>query len=297
MLWFKKQLEAAALPAIADLVRPAELPLALDRELFKLFFTRMLATVEQDGGIEAYLASLGAKHHAYAELLEQSRVDRLTLDDLELLLARVFTARRRVFPALQAMGEAGAAALVGELLYGAAPLGSRIQGFVDAMPGAEGMGRDNINAAAKVRRAAWDFASEMVHFADPVKYPLMSRWVWDQSTQSGALREFIRGADAMREIPFSNAPELFEGGRRWLAEQIAGEGIYRDVPFWIDLVLAEAYTTYFRSVTEGSLGADFGRGGPAYEQMRKLLGIDTSHNEGRSRVKKLGSEASGARHG
>lgn len=295
MFWFKKQPEAAALPVIADQIRPAELPLALDRELFKLYFTRMLATVELDGGIEAYLASLGAKHHAYAELLEQSRLERLTLEDLELLLDRVFTARRRMFPALESMGVTCAAALVGELLYGTAPLGSRIQSFVDTMPGAEGMGRDSINAAAKVRRAAWDFASELVHFNDPEKYPLMSRWVWDQSTQSGALREFIRGSDAMGEIPFNNTPELFEGGRKWLAEQIAEQGIYRDIPYWIDLVMAEAYTTYFRSVTEGSLGADFGRGGPAYEQMRKLLGIDSPPTAGRSRVKKTGMESTGAR--
>ncbi len=295
MLWFKKQPEAAALPATADQVRPAELPLALDRDLFKLYFTRLLATVEQDGGIEAYLASLGAKHHAYAELLERPRIERLTLDDLELLLDRVFTARRRVFPALESMGTACAAALIGELLYGTAPLSQRIQGFVDAMPGAEGMGRDCINAAAKVRRAAWDFAAELVHFSDPVKYPLMSRWVWDQSTQSGALREFIRAADATGEIPFNNTPELFEGGRRWLAERIAEQGIYRDIHFWIDLVLAEAYTTYFRSVTEGSLGADFGRGGPPYEQLRKLLGIDTPRGEGHSRVKKVGPEALGVR--
>lgn len=295
MLWFRKQPEAAALPASGDQIRPAELPLALDRELFELYFKRMLATVGQDGGIEAYLASLAAKRQAYAGLLERSRIERLTLEDLELLLERVFTARRRVFPALQAMGAACAAALVEELLYGQAPLGSRLQTFVDAMPGAEGMSRQSIDAAAKVRRAAWDFASELVHFSDPDKYPLMSRWVWDQSTQSGALREFIRGADAAGEIPFGNTPELFEGGRKWLAEQITEQGIYRDIPFWIDLVLAEAYTTYFRSVTEGSLGADFGRGGPAYEQMRKLLGIDAPAAAGRSRVKKTGMETAGAR--
>lgn len=296
MLWFKKQPAAAALPAATDQIAPAELPLALDRELFKLYFTRMQATVGQDGGIQAYLASLSAKHHAYTELLERSRIERLTLADIELLLNCVFTARRRVFPALASLGTARVAALVGELLHGAAPLGQRIQGLVDAMPGAEGMGRAHVNAAAKVRRAAWDFAAELLHFSDPVKYPLMSRWVWDQGTQSGALREFIRGADAMGEIPFNNTPELFEGGRRWLAERIAEQGIYRDIHFWIDLVLAEAYTTYFRSVTEGSLGADFGRGGPAYEQLRKLLGIDEPRNERRSRVKKQGNVASGARH-
>lgn len=286
MLWFRKQPEAAALPAVTDLIMPAELPVALDRGLFQIYYTRLLANVEQDGGIEAYLARLGAKQQSYAGLLGRSRLEQLTLDDLELLLDRVFTARRRVFPALEALGAARATDLVRDLLFGGAPLAERMQGFVDAMPGAAGMGRDSIKAAAKVRRAAWDFAAELLHFSDPVKYPLMSRWVWDQGAQSGALREFIRGSDAMGEIPFGNTPELFEGGRKWLAEQIAQEGIYRDIHFWIDLVLAEAYTTYFRSVTEGSLGGDFGRGVTPQEQLGKLLGIDAMGDR-RSRVKKV----------
>jgi hypothetical protein len=42
-------------------------------------------------------------------------------------------------------------------------------------------------------------------------------------------------------------------------------------------------------VTEGSLGADFGRGTAAHEQLQKLLGIDAASG-GRGRVKKF-SEA------
>jgi hypothetical protein len=109
--------------------------------------------------------------------------------------------------------------------------------------------------------------------------------VWDAGTQSGALREFIRGGDQLREVPFDNSPELFEAARRWLAERIAEKGIYRDEPLWIDLVLAQAYTTYFRSMAEGGLGNDFGRGVTPQEQLKKLLGIDVAP-EGRSRVKK-----------
>ena len=169
------------------------------------------------------------------------------------------------------------ASLLRELAWGAAPPAQRLQNFVDAMPGAAaGMDRESVRAAAKVRRAAWDFAAEALHFGDPVRYPLMTRWVWDEATQSGALREFIRGNDAMREIPFSNSPALFEGARVWLAARIAERGVYRDVPLWIDLVQAQAYAAYFRAFTEGSLGADFARGVPAYEQLQKLLGIDAA---------------------
>ncbi|MFN7086421.1 MAG: hypothetical protein ACK4N4_07320 [Burkholderiales bacterium] len=294
MLWFRKQ-PAAAAPPVIDGISPVALPLAPDCGLFQQHFTKLLANVAHDGGIEAYLASLAAKQHTYVGLLARAADGELTLDDLESLLDSVFTARRRVFPAFEALGAAGATALVRQLLSGGAPLAQRMQGFVDAMPGTAAMDSAGIRAAAKVRRAAWDFAAELVHFSDPVKYPLMSRWVWDQGTQSGALREFIRGNDAMREIPFDNSPGLFEGGRRWLADRIAEEGIYRDVPFWIDLVLAQAYTTYFRSVTEGSLGADFGRGAPAHEQLKKLLGIDPARADGRSRVKKSGAQGAQAR--
>lgn len=295
MLWFRKQPETAAPLTVTDTIAPAELPVTLDRGLFQQHFAKLLENAGQDGGIEAYLASLGAKQHAYATVLARSEDGKLALDDLESLLDYVFTARRRVFPAFESIGAARATALIRELLSSRMPLAQRMQGFVDAMPGTAGLDRGSIRAATKVRRAAWDFAAELLHFSDPVKYPLMSRWVWDQGTQSGALREFIRAGDAMREIPFSNAPELFEGGRRWLAERIAEEGVYRDVHFWIDLVLAQAYTTYFRSVTEGGLGADFGRGTPAQDQLKKLLGIDTPRVEGQSRVKKAGSEAPGAR--
>jgi hypothetical protein len=284
MLWFRKRPEAA-LPAVTDQIAPAELPVALDRGLFQQHFAKLLENAAQDGGIEGYLAALGAKQHAYAALIERSGGG-LTLDDFESLLDLVFTARRRVFPALGALGAAQVTARVSELLWGNAPLAQRMQGFVDAMPGAAGMDRDSIRAAAKVRRAAWDFAAELVHFGDPEKYPLMSRWVWDQGTQSGALREFIRGSDGVMEIPVANSPESFEGARKWLAERIAEEGVYRDVHFWIDLVQAQAYTTYFRSVTEGGLGADFGRGTPAHEQVKKLLGIDPPRADGRRRVKK-----------
>ena len=294
MLWFRKQPEAAAPLAVTDTITPAELPVALDRGLFQQHFTKLLENAGQDGGIEAYLASLGAKQHAYADVLARSEDGGLTLDDIESLLDCIFTARRRVFPAFESIGTARATVMIRELLSGRMPLAQRMQGFVDAMPGTAAMDRDSIRAATKVRRAAWDFAAELLHFSDPVKYPLMSRWVWDQGTQSGALREFIRAGDAMREIPFTNAPGLFEAGRRWLAERIAEEGVYRDVHFWADLVLAQAYTTYFRSVTEGSLGADFGRGTPAQDQLKKLLGIDTPRVEGQSRVKKAGSKAQGA---
>jgi hypothetical protein len=208
------------------------------------------------------------------------------LDEIESLLDHVFSARRRLYPALEAAGAAKVRAALVRLAHAGLPVAERLQTLVDAIPGAAGMDRASIKAANKLRRAAWDFAAELLHFGDPDKFPLMTRWVWDESTQSGALREFIRGNDAMKDIPLTNAPEMFEGARAWLTDQLRTEGIYRDLPLWIDLMLAQAYTNYLRAVAEGGLGGDFGRGTTPQEQLAKLLGIDRARRSGLSRVKK-----------
>lgn len=284
MFRFKKAAVPAA-PVAAEGVLPAALPLSLDEAAFRRHFDALLAGAEQDGGIEAYIAALGAKIAAVAALRERVRAAPPVLNELEDVLALVFTARRRLYPALEALG-AEAGLRVRALWFGTAAPAQRLQAFVDVMPGAGTTDRAGIKAAAKLRRAAWDFAAELLHYGDPLRYPLMTRWVWDAATQSGALRELVRGSDSIRDLPFGNDPELFEGARCWLAEQLAAQGIYRDEELWIDLLQAQAYLAYFRSMTEGSLGADFGRGVPAQEQLKRLLGIDAAPGTRPDRVKK-----------
>ena len=295
MLWFRKRSEDVPLPAVADAIVPAELPVALDPALFRHYLKAVTEAAQDWGGIEAYLAAASAKQQLFAELLAPERLTGLTLEDMERLLDRVFTARRRLYPVLESLGETRVREATHWLFTGPLPVAQRLQDFVDAMPGAGGMGREAVRAAAKMRRAAWDFAAEMLHFADPERYPLMARWVWDRATQSGALREFIRGNDAVPEIPLTNAPETYEGARAWLAGQLRGEGVYRDLPLWIDLVQAQAYVTYLRSVAEGSLGGDFGRGAQPHEHVRKLLGIEAERPDGRTRVKKNATQDTAAR--
>ncbi|MDP2397390.1 MAG: hypothetical protein Q8M53_03405 [Burkholderiales bacterium] len=284
MAWFRKAAKAAP-PVAVDGIAPAPLPLPLDEKAFRRHFDALLAGAAEDGGIEAYLAALGAKVSVFAILRERARAASPALDQLEPALELAFTARRHLHPALEVLGtEAGL--LVRDLWFGALPPDRRLQQFVDAMPGAGSSDRAGIKAAAKLRRAAWDFAAELLHYGDPLRYPLMTRWVWDQATQSGALRELVRGSDSIRELPFGNDPGLFEGARCWLAEQLAAQGIYRDEELWVDLVQAQAYLGYFRSMTEGSLGADFGRGVPPQEQLKRMLGIDAAPGDRSDRVKK-----------
>jgi hypothetical protein len=286
MLWFKKQPDKQSARE-RDVIEPADISLPFDAGLFQQHLSHLRHLAEQDaGGLEAYMASLQAKQQLFASLLGPGEIDTLSLEKLEALLETVFTARRRVYPTLEAMGNAAAVQSAKDLLYGEGELQERMQAFVDALPIAPGDDKESQKSAVKTRRAAFDFAAEMLHFNDPVRYPLMTRWVWDQNTVSGALREFIRGNDHMAEIPLGNSPEMFEGTRQWLAGQVGEQGIYKDVPLWIDLVLAEAYAAYFRSMAEGVLSADFGRSGGPEEHVKKFLGIDGDRRGTRSRVKK-----------
>jgi hypothetical protein len=285
MLWFRKGAKQRA-EAERDLIVPAPLPTPLDPALFAQHFESLLASVERVGGVEIVLDSLEAKHRLFAGALRRERPSELSLADVETLLDTVFTARRRLFPALEEAGAGAVRSALTGLIYGDEGLSERLARFAERLVPDGGEGAADRKAAAKVRRAAHDFGSEALHYRDPVRYPLMARWVWDQATVSGALREFIRGGDQLTDVPLGSSPETFEGARQWLAEMIAAQGIYQHVHFWIDLVQAQAYVTYFRSMAEGGLGGDFGRGSRPEEQLRKLLGIDV-REDGRSRVKKL----------
>jgi hypothetical protein len=274
MLWVRKR-PVEATPLSAAEIVAAELPLALDAELFDRHFAALLDTFASCGGVEPCLERLAAKQQLLAATLAAGRERNIDIDEIARVLGFVFTARRHLLPALEELGAECSARLMRDLADVAVPLARRVQNFVDAMPGARTMDRPDVRAAARLRRAAWDFAAELAHYGDPVRFPLMSRWVWDSASQSGALREFIRGNDAMREIPFDNSAELHEGARAWVSGRIAERGIYRDLPLWIDLVLGQAYVGYLRAMANGSLGGEFARGAAPHEQLTKLLGIDS----------------------
>lgn len=286
MLWFKKQPDSAVPAGEADTIVPAVLSVAFDSGQFQQRFAQLGRHAEEGVELEALLASLQAKSQLFSSLLNAQALPSLSMDGIEALLETVFSARRRVFPALQALGVEVTRKAIQELLYGNMPLNERLQKFSGIVPVDEAADKETRKQAAKNSRAAFDFGAEMLHFNNPVKYPLMTRWVWDQNTVSGALREFIRGNDSLPDVPLGNSPEMFEGARAWLAEQIAEQGLYKDVPFWIDLILAQAYTEYFGSMAAGMLSADFGRGTTPQEQLKKFLGIDAERKAGQSRVKR-----------
>lgn len=238
----------------------------LDAQRFAVHFSEFVSLADAGAGLQAYVEALETKHRLFAAALADPA--RLDLAQLEELLGSVFTARRKLYPAIEALGAEAFAARVAQLLGGQATIGA----FCDALP----MPEDRA-ARRKLRGAAHDFAAELLHFGDPVRHPLMTRWVWDASSASGALRELMREERGAGEVDHAAA-------RAWLYERVSEQGIWRDQHWLADLVLAMAYVTYFRAMTGGVLGSDFTRASTPEEQLRKLLGLDAAG--GRPRVRK-----------
>ncbi len=288
MLWRKKQADQRGTGA-GDISAPAQITVPLDAKILGSKLEQMLEALDEQGGLDKFVDALRTKHELFARALDEQALAQMDRGALDALLETVFAARRRLPEALLKLPEPEIGGHVRELLYGGEPLVERMERFVAAVPVDAGAGdKPAQKAAAKTRRAAWDFAAEMLHFRDMEGYPLMCRWVWDMNTESGAMREFVTGGDTLRENPFDSRPETFEGFRVWMREQLAELGFYRDVPIFIDMLLGWSYADYMKAMSNrmGVLEAEFGGKQDPTEPMQKLLGIDPGRRHGQSRVKK-----------
>jgi hypothetical protein len=238
--------------------------LQLDAGRFAKHFSEFVALADAGPGLATYVGLLEAKHQLFAGLL--AAPERIDLGAAESLLDSVFTARRKLFPVLEALGAAGLSERVARLLSGEAT----IDAFCNSLDYPE----ERVTRR-KLHGAARDFAAELLHFADPQAHPLMTRWVWDASSGSGALREMM-SAELTGAVDHAAA-------RSWMYERFGEQGIWREQHWLADLVLAMAYVGYFRAMTGGVLGSDFTRSSTPDEQLRKLLGVDGG---ARSRVRK-----------
>lgn len=265
MRWFKKQAEGVATGPVSGLV-PERPEVNFDREILGIKLQSLRAAITEAGGVaglEPFIDALRNKHEIFADVVAKG--DQVSGADLRHLAGLVFAVRRKLGPVL------------------AEREGLLVQGLRDLVTGKSLSADDRLHQFAalagedkKLRRGLWDFAAEVLHFSDPEQIPSANRWVWDTGTMTGALREFIRGNDTLRQIPIGGSLAALAGSRLWFYEALAEEGFYRDLPFVTDLLWAQAYSDYARSLSMGMgmIDAQFGAKQDPLELVVKLLGID-----------------------
>jgi hypothetical protein len=269
MLWFGKQAKASGGGGDGDAITPAELEVRFDKDIASSKLDALIELLGERGGIEVLLEAVGLKKELFQHLLPPEKTDSaFSRDGFNAVLETVFPARRKLGGVFAKLDDDGLRKAVFDLVYGEAPVADRMAAFCELVP--------NDKENRKARRAIWDLAAELLHFRDPDRIPLMTRWVWDVNTSTGALREFIRGNDSMETIPLEPRPEIFEGARVWFADFLGERGFYRDLPYLIDLLQAQAYSDYVKAMSSriGMIDAEFGAKHDPLELVLKLLGID-----------------------
>lgn len=257
---------------------PARPVLDLSGPALARAFEVLAAGGEEQGGIERYATGLKSKAALFDQHLGDGRAADLDLESFKLLCAYMAPVRRRVGASLEARGFGFFRDAIVALLDGAANAegaDARVAAFTERFPG----DRDH--------RWVRDLAAELLHYTYPEPYPLMCRWVWDASANTGVLREIWYGADMdHKTLAVADDHATFLMLREELSQFLTANGVFRDVLYYVDLLCAQVYAGYVASQGGSYLRADFSSPEDPMQYTRRLLGLDgIDPRRGRSRFK------------
>jgi hypothetical protein len=213
--------------------------------------------------LDAIAADCETKHRRFRALLGPERARPLGEGELHSLLRSVFSTRRHVTRLYEEVGAAPLARRISELLAGPDPLQARFQAFVDAL-------------APLPEPMRYDLASECLHFTDPGRHWLWTRWVWDPATRTGAL-PLVTMADYALDGGSAGATYLRVGEAMAFVHetgQAAGFTRFGAGDFGVDVYLACVYGVYVFTTVRLRMTQEFNRVIPALPELcRRLLGV------------------------
>ena len=247
--------------------------LELSGPKLKLALESLVARAEEQGGVEAFVAGVRIKSALFREVLDAG----LDLTGFRTLCAHMATVRRRIGAYAQPELFGDVRLRISALLNDSKSTDTadaRVAEFCAAFPD----DRDH--------RWVRDLAAELLHYGDPERYPLMSRWVWDARTNTGVLREIWHddNVDHIR-IEVADRYGTFLVLREELAQYLAANGVYRDVLFYVDVLCAQVYAEYIGERGGTYLRADFATPEDPMLHTRRILGLDGVPGEGKTRLK------------
>ncbi|MBT5074287.1 MAG: hypothetical protein HOJ34_11390 [Kordiimonadaceae bacterium] len=259
-----------------------EAPVVLDLsgENLKFAFERLLGACDEQGGIERFSYALQVRRDAFKSSFNFKSPTIPGTATFQALCAYMPTVRRRIAPYIEHSEKnkilKQALLILQDGAENVVDADERINKFCSAFP------KD------KEHRWVWDLACEILHGTDPERYPLMCRWIWDTSTNTGVLREiwFSENLDHVI-IDVSNNFETFIALRQELSKYLSENGVYRDMLQVVDLLQAQIYAGYICEHGSTYIRADFTNPEDPMMHIRRLLGLDGVSSKGRSRLKTI----------
>jgi hypothetical protein len=245
------------------------LQLELSGEKLKLALETLVSRAEDHGGVEAYVEALKTKAAIF-----QAALDEPSLNSFRVLCAHMATVRRRIGQYAQPHWFAEMQKRISGLTARSGTPDERVASFCASFP-------DD-----REHRWVRDLAAELLHYGDPERYPLMTRWVWDARANTGVLREIWHGEDVDgMTIDVADGYDTFVQLRQELSEYLSANGVYRDVLFYADVLMAQVYAGYIGERGGTYLRTDFATPEDPMLHTRRILGLDGVDPSGKSRLK------------
>ena len=261
----KKEVERPVLELSADAIRTA--------------LQSMITGSEDLGGVERYVDAVKLKSTMVQQALDD--IDNLELETFKGLCTFMATVRRRIGPWLNEDAFAGVREGLAALFVDEEPVDNRIESFCSRFP------------TDKKHRWVRDLAAEVLHNAEPERFPLMNRWVWDAQANTGILREIWHAEDIDHiTIPVGDSYGTYLMLREELSQFLSDNGFFRDILQYVDMLCAQVYAQYICEQGGSYLRADFSAPEDPMQHTRRLLGLDgVRAGNGRTRLKSIDGEA------
>ncbi|MBI3028730.1 MAG: hypothetical protein HYY64_04375 [Candidatus Rokubacteria bacterium] len=186
-----------------------------------------------------------------------------TEGELRALLRSIFSTRRRTPELLERARAERLASWIGDLVGGRGPVEARFQVFCDRLDGVP-------------ESLSYDLASELLHFTDPERYWLWTRWVWDPKTRTGALPlvtmeeyDLVAPSLGTMYLRVGEATAFVHETGRAAGFTPIGQGA-----FGVDVYLACVYGVYVYTTVRMRMTQEFNRVIPPLPELcRRLLGV------------------------
>jgi len=241
----------------------------------------MIAGSESHGGIERYVDAVKLKSRMFQQALVEHPVENLELETFKGLCTFMSTVRRRVGNWLSDDAFADVREGFTALFVDDNDIDARINEFCARFPN------------DKQHRWVRDLATEMLHNADPERVPLMNRWIWDARANTGVIREIWHGDNVDHiKIPVDDSYATYLMLREELSQFLSGEGVFRDVLQYVDILCAQVYAQYICEQGGSYLRTDFSAPEDPMQHTRRLLGLDgVRAGNGKTRLRSIDGEA------
>ncbi|MEC7584586.1 MAG: hypothetical protein VYE77_09720 [Planctomycetota bacterium] len=238
----------------------------VDTVTAKEFMAETLNRVDADE-LARICAEVEAKSEWFQQVLSADNLAAMPHEDFQAVLRRIFATRGKTRRMLLDIEWSKMRDDLSQLLFGDDQVAQRLESFVGGL---------RAQCEDLPENLLVDFATELLHFSQPDRCWLWTRWMWDARTKTGALPLVTTAA---YDLSGESVADIYVKVGRAIAfvhevgESAGFQRISKNV-FGTDVFLTCVYTVYTYTVLRIRMTKEFNKVMPMLPELsRRLLGV------------------------